>query len=250
MNVEVFLTGASVGPEDVRGTTAVVIDVLRTSTTVAAALANGARAVVPVADMAEAARVAANLDPSTMLLGGERGGVTIDGYHLGNSPREYDAATVRDRTVVMVTTNGTGAVVRCAAAAEVVIGGLVNARAVVDHVLDRGRDVTIVCAGWKNRVSLEDTLCAGLLIDLMFPGRIPEPETDTAHIALAQYRYDRDGLVERIGTCNHARRLVALGHAADIPLCSAVDSIPVVPAYRDGRLVLAAVAAGAPFPAP
>ena len=238
MQVEVFLTGTSVGPDDVRGRTAVVIDVLRTSTTVATALRNGARAVVPVIDTGEAARMAASMDPATTLLGGERGGVSIEGFHLGNSPREYDARTVRDRTVIMVTSNGTGAVARCAEASEVVIGGLVNARAVVDHVVRQGRDLTIVCAGWMNRVSLEDTLCAGLLIDLIGPDRLGSPETDSAHIARVLYKHDRGSLVDRIASCNHARRLERLGHGADIAICSAVDSVPVVPVYRDSRLIL------------
>ena len=239
MNVEVFLTGGTVGADDVRGRTAIVIDVLRTSTTVATALGNGARAVVPVADVGEAARLAATMDPATTLLGGERGGITVEGFHYGNSPREYGPDAVRDRTVILSTSNGTGAVVRCAEAACTVVGGFVNARAVVDYVVGQGNDVTIVCAGWLNRVSLEDTLCAGLLIDLLGPDRISEPETDSAHIARVLYTHDRTSLVRRIAECNHARRLQRLGLAEDVTLCSAVDSVPVVPVYRDSRLVAA-----------
>lgn len=239
MQVEVFLTGTSFVPEDVRGRTTVVIDVLRTSTTVATALMNGARAVVPVSDRGEAARMAASMDPATTLLGGERGGVTIEGFHLGNSPREYDADTVGGRTIIMSTSNGTATVARSTAAAEIVIGGFVNASAVVNYVIAKGRDVTIVCAGWMNRVSLEDTLCAGLLIDLMGPVQPGIPETDSAHIARVLYGHDRTSVADRIASCNHARRLDRLGHHDDIAICSAIDSIPVVPTFVDSRLVLA-----------
>lgn len=238
MTTEVFLTGGNVLPDDVRGRTAIVIDVLRASTTIVTALSHGARAVIPVADMAEAGKMVSNLDPASYWLGGERDGVQIDGYHFGNSPREYTADAVDDRTIILLSTNGTGAIVRCAEAAEVLVGGFVNASAVADHARRAGRDVVIVCAGWRNRISLEDTLCAGLLLDLLWGDHPPDEMTDSSYIAWSLFRADRHDLHRPISRCNHARRLERLGYAEDIRLCVAVDSVPVVPAFVDSRLVI------------
>ena len=107
MNVEVFFTANSPSEDDLRGTTVVAIDVLRACSTIVTALANGAKAVIPVSDMVQAGRLAANLDADTGLLGGERGGKRIDGFQVGNSPAEYTPEAVHDRTVVLTTTNGT-----------------------------------------------------------------------------------------------------------------------------------------------
>jgi 2-phosphosulfolactate phosphatase len=237
MNAEVYLSGGSVHAADVRGRTAIVVDVLRASTTIAHALHAGARSIVPVPDMARASEMAGNLDHGTSLLGGERDGVQIEGYALGNSPSDYSRDRVQGKTIILLSTNGTGAIVACAEADEVLVGGLVNASAVVSYAKAAARDVVIVCAGWKNRVALEDTLCAGLLLDKLWDGRLPGNVFDAAHIAATQYHHDRDQLAETIGRCNHAKRLKALGLAADIPVCTAIDSIPVVPVLRAGRIV-------------
>ncbi len=237
MRVEVFLSGGSVLPDDVRGRTVIVIDVLRASTTIATALSNGARAVIPVGDMAEAGKMVANLDPASYRLGGERDGVPIEGYHFGNSPREYSRDAIGDRTVILLTTNGSGAIVRCAEAAEVLVGGFVNAEAVAAHARKAGRDVVIVCAGWRNRISLEDTLCAGLFLDLVWGEAVPGIMTDSAYIAWTMYRAERHDLLGPIQRCNHAKRLEGLGYGEDVAICARRDTLPLVPVYREGRLV-------------
>lgn len=237
MKTEVFLSGGSVLPEDVRGRTVIVIDVLRASTTIVTALSHGARSVIPVGDMEEAGKMVANLDPSSYRLGGERDGVPIQGYHFGNSPREYTPQSIGDRTLILLTTNGSGAIVRCSEAAEVLVGGFVNATAVAGRALRAGRDVVIVCAGWRNRISLEDTLCAGLLLELIWQGNRSESMTDSAYIAWTLYQADRQDLLRPVSRCNHAKRLQKLGYADDIPICVVVDSIPLVPVYRDSQLV-------------
>src|SRR5690554_8168138 len=103
MKVEVFLSSWNLDEEDVRGRTVIVIDVLRACSTIVTALNNGARSVVPVLDMAEAGKIASNLDQQSYLLGGERDGQKIEGYHFGNSPLEYTPSAVRDRTVILNT---------------------------------------------------------------------------------------------------------------------------------------------------
>lgn len=240
MNVEVFLTSAEVESEDVRDRTVVVIDVLRACSTIVTALQNGARTVVPVADMAQAGRIAQNMDPSMYLLGGERGGRKIDGYHVGNSPREYTRERVEGRDVILNTTNGTTALMRARAAKHLLVGCFLNAERVVRFVRQQDRDVVLVCAGQNNRISLEDTLCAGLLLFRLWNGQEPDPErvTDTSHIAFTQYLRDRGDLEDALRRSLNARRLFDLGDTDDVSYCLQVDALPLLPYYKDSRLTL------------
>jgi 2-phosphosulfolactate phosphatase len=237
-HIEVFLSPAGIQPEELSGRTAVVIDVLRASSTIIYALSQGAREVIPVANLGEAGRMASTLDPASYVLGGERGGKQIEGYRLGNSPLEYTAEAVADKTVILSTTNGTPAIQAAAEAEELLVGGFVNAHAVAQAVRDAENDVTIICAGWENRVSLEDTLCAGFLVDLLLDGASPANLSDTAYMALWQYRHDQGDLSVPISRCNHARRLEDLGHGLDISVCIEIDAWPAVPRLHESRLIL------------
>lgn len=238
MKIEVFLTGAHLDEDDVRGRTVVVVDVLRASSTIVTALANGARSVVPVPDMAQAGKIASNLDQRSYLLGGERDGLRIEGYHLGNSPLEYDSETVKDRTVILNTTNGTAALSRARQAEHLVVGCLLNAGAVVRFVQSTGLPITIVCAGWRNRVSLEDTLCAGLFLYELWNGVEPDTASDTAHIAFTQYANDRANLAHALNRSYHARWLSRAGYADDVEYSFQIDAVPVLPYFDDSRLII------------
>lgn len=238
MKVEVFLTGSVVTEEDVKGRTVIVIDVLRASSTIATALQNGARAVVPVPDMAEAGKIASNMDPESYLLGGERGGDRIEGYHKGNSPLEYTPEVVEDRTIIFNTTNGTAAITQARSAEHLVIGSFLNASRVVEFALSSQLDIAIICAGWRNRVSLEDTLCAGMLLYRLWDGAEPGLVSDTAHIAFTQYEHDRDDLQRSLRRCNHAQWLASKGYEDDVEYCFQIDALPVLPYYEENRLIL------------
>ncbi len=236
MEVEVYLSGYHVDEDDVRDKTVVVIDVLRTSTTAAAALHNGARAVVPAADMAEAGKIAANLDPTSYTLGGERSGLKIEGYRFGNSPLEYTRDTIGGKTLILNTTNGTPTIRRCRHAANLVIGGFVNLRLVADFLRDDGHDVVIVCAGWRSRVSLEDTLCAGMLLHELWGGFEPSGTSDTGHIAFTLFTNEEADIPGALRRSTHGRRLMAMGRADDVAFCASVDTVPVLPVYGESRL--------------
>jgi 2-phosphosulfolactate phosphatase len=240
MNIEVFLTGAQLEEEDVKGRTVVVIDVLRACSTIVTALSNGARSVVPVPDMAQAGKIASNLDQASYLLGGERDGQRIEGYHLGNSPLEYGRETVKDRTVILNTTNGTTALAQARQAEHLIVGCLLNASTVIDFVRSTGLPLTIVCAGWRNRVSLEDTLCAGLFLYELWNGIEPERVSDTSHIAFTQYANDRGDLTKALRRSNHAGWLTRQGYGEDVEYSFQIDAVPVLPYYDDSRLILKA----------
>lgn len=237
MDAEVFLTYSSVSEEDVRGRTVVVIDVLRACSTIVTALDRGARAVMPVADMEQAGKIAGNLDPEVYRLGGERDGEKIDGYHLGNSPLEYTREAVGKRDVILNTTNGTRALSRCTEAKHLVAACFLNANRVVEFVRKADDEVTIVCAGRQNRLALEDTLCAGLLLDRLWDHDEPDVVTDSAHTAFTLYQTDRDDLSSALRGANHAEVLVQKGYQDDLDYCFRTDVLPVLPYYSENRLL-------------
>ncbi len=243
MHVDVVLTPRALDDNALTGRLVVVVDVLRACSTITTALAHGARAVVPVGDMTEAGRIAAALDPETSLLGGERGGKPIDGYRAGNSPLEYEPEVVAGRTVVLNTTNGTGAFVAARRAAEAVACCFLNVSRTADYLRGRMRadappEVVILCAGEEGHVTLEDVLCAGFLLDRLWGDAVPERISDGAHIALTQYRHDARRLALAILGCAHTQHLIALGYGDDVAYCAQLDAFPVLPRYRDSRLVL------------
>ncbi|MDX1741866.1 MAG: 2-phosphosulfolactate phosphatase [Rhodothermales bacterium] len=237
MQFEVFLTGYNVDEKDVSDRTVIVVDVLRTSTTIASALHNGAAAVVPVADMGEASTLASNLDPLSFLLGGERSGVRIEGYQFGNSPLEYTTARVKRKILILNTTNGTPSIRRAIGAAHLVVGSFVNAERVVDFVSSAGLDTVIVCAGWRNRVSLEDTLCAGMLLHRLWDGVEPPDSTDTSHIAFTLYQREQKNILAAVRRSRHGKRLAQMGRSEDVDFCGSIDILPVLPYFQDSRLV-------------
>ena len=149
--------------EDLRGGIAVVIDLLRATTTIIAGLAGGARSVLPCGDIETAKRVAAGFPVGSVLLGGERGGVRIEGFDLDNSPLAYTAERVGGKIIVFTTTNGTAALLRSQAADRVLVGSLVNRRAVARAIAADDSSVHVVCAGTDGHVTAEDVLAAGAI---------------------------------------------------------------------------------------
>jgi 2-phosphosulfolactate phosphatase len=219
------------------GGVAVVIDVLRASTTMITALAHGAAGIVPVADVDEARRLAGELGPR-VVLGGERGGLRISGFDLGNSPREYTAERVAGQTVVITTTNGTAALHASRDAAEIVVGAIVNRRAVAEAVRRLAGDqgvVHLVCAGTDGVVSAEDVLAAGAILDAAAADGRDDVLDDAAREALAFFqRVAARGDVPAALVVEFCRspggaNLVDLGMEADLPAAAAIDSLAVVP---------------------
>lgn len=162
--LNVHLLPSHVAPEDLAGGTVVVIDVLRASTTIVHAFEAGAAEVVPCLAVEEARAVAARLPHGSAVLGGERDGLPVEGFDLGNSPAEYTPDRVKDRVVVFTTSNGTRAMDRCRIAERVLIGASVNASAVSER-LAGARRIHLLCAGARGQYGRDDVLLAGLLVD-------------------------------------------------------------------------------------
>src|SRR5262245_37567903 len=165
--VNVHLLPALAPPGSLAGGLAVAIDVLRASTTIVHALAAGCTEVRPCLEVDEARALADGMHAGKVILGGERDGVSLPGFDLGNSPREYTAQSCKDRSVVLTTTNGTRALARAAEADRTLIAAFVNYSAVCEQVKADPRPLHFICAGTDGEVSLEDTLLAGAIVDYL-----------------------------------------------------------------------------------
>lgn len=224
--------------ESLRGFAPVAIDVLRATSTITKALSSGALAVIPALEPDEALAAAAAHTDGGCVLGGERGGLRIPGFHLGNSPAEYTPATVEGKVVLFTTTNGTRAIRRAAALGPVYILSFLNVAAVAAELKESGRDVAIACAGTHDEFSLEDVACAGALAEALGGPDGNVELNDLAWVARELYRAHRHKLAELLHNARHGTNLVALGLQEDLVACAQVDSLPLVPVYRDGQISL------------
>jgi 2-phosphosulfolactate phosphatase len=214
----------------------VVIDALRATSVIAAALSEGARCVIPVMEIEEAVKLYHSLGADRTLLCGEREGNPISGFHLGNSPFEYRSKVVKDFTLIMTTTNGTRAIHAAANAAVMALGSMLNASAVAADARESGLDVTLVCAGTRGRFTMDDVLAAGAIIDALSPSA--GSMDDLSFMARDYYRRFAGDLSAALEYCSHARFLIDAGYAADVEYCMRKDSLRVVPYFEKGMVRL------------
>ncbi len=229
--VRVHLTPDRLMPALLSDSVAVVIDVLRATTTMIHALAAGCCAVWPVEEVEEARRRADGMRAGRVLLGGERDGVPPCGFDLGNSPGEYTCARCKGTTLVLTTTNGTRALLRAAAAARTLIAGFVNYSAVCEQLSSEARPIDIVCAGYNGEVALEDALLAGALVEYLCE-QGPVALNDAARLAWDCFEHHGrvlDGALEISAGGAHLR---SLGYDDDIRAAARVDQFAVVPEVR------------------
>ena len=239
MRLDVFFGGHQLTPADVHGRVVLVIDVLRASTTVAVALANGAKAVIPFESSHEVIDWAKQFQRKDVLLAGERKMHAIPGFDLGNSPLEYSRDTVEGKTVLLTTTNGTVALVGLNGARDVVVASYVNFSAVSAMLRAAARgaaDVSIVCAGRDRQFALEDAACAGRYSRAVTKRLANVRLNDAAHACcLIDKRYG-DGLDRLFEDAEHGRALAQAGFAEDLAVCASVDAHPVIPIFQDRQI--------------
>jgi len=231
VRIDVAPTADAVVAADLGGVTALIIDVLRASTTIITALANGCDAIVPVADPAEARRRALATQNGGALVAGERQGEPIPGFDLSNSPVEFQSPHVRGKTVFFTTSNGTRALLAARAAEAIGITALVNVTAAAAWAAGAGRDVAIVCAGSHGKHSLEDWTCGGLAVERILAAMPTAVLTDAARDALETGRRYAADVGRLKQDAPWARRLIAAGRAADVDVCLRLDTTKLVPRY-------------------
>jgi len=237
MKVRTFFSPAEVDPASLPGSTAVVIDVIRATTAMIEALSSGARAILPTASTEEAIRLANSLGREDTLLSGERRGLKIDGFDLGNSPGEFIPERVRGKRLVTTTTNGTRALLAAEDAERIVVAAFLNLDAVADAVRTAPA-LTFVCAGKEDRFSLDDALCAGMILRAVLAGReeteLQLDDASSATLALALNYAPTPDFLSRTAA---GAALVEVGLGADLEHCARLSQCALVPEMRD-RVVL------------
>lgn len=230
--VHVHLTPAMIPPGMLAGGIAIVVDVLRTTTTILHALSAGAIAITPV-QTEQLARDFSKANGTKTLLAGERQGKPIEGFDLGNSPTEFTAKTCKGANVILATTNGTQAILSAADATRILIGAFVNFSAVCEQI-DQGQETLhIICAGSNGRPCLEDTLFAGAIVDhLSEIGNVVLD--DPARLAWDCFENNGPLLAGALEICESGEHLASLGFAGDVKLAAQVDKLTVAAElYRD-----------------
>lgn len=240
MRISTYFTVHEVDPATLAGATVVVVDVVRATTTLAEALANGARAIYPTASTEEAVKLAQSLGREDTLLCGERRGAKVEGFDLGNSPGEFTRAAVKGKRLVMSTTNGTRAFIAGAEGDRLFACAFVNLGAVAAAVEGAER-LAIICAGREDLFSIEDALCAGYLIERIAAAPEEAPELDDAGRAAralaASLRPDRALLEDTTA----GQALMAIGLGDDLDICADVDRHAIVPEMRDQAITISRV---------
>ena len=220
---------------DLNNSIVVIIDVFRATSTIAAALYNGAKAIIPVDSVPRAIEISKNID---CIAAGERDGIIADGLAHGNSPLEYGRDFIENKTLVLTTTNGTRLLQMALDknADTIISGSFPNLSAVCDYLLKEKKNVVLGCAGWKDRFNLEDTLFAGAVIH-----RVKSQyniHCDSSLMAESMYELHKENLVTFAPQLTHYHRLVEkFGLIEDIRYCLTPDVANVLPVYRDGQLI-------------
>ena len=234
MKIDIIVSADDIKKEKIENKTVVVIDMLRATSVIITALNNGCKGVIPVLTVDEAADIVRN-SKEEFMLGGERNALKIEGFHYSNSPLEYTRDTIEGKTLVMTTTNGTKAIKGCTGASSILIGAMLNAKAVAKKILELNKDVVIVNAGTYGEFSIDDFLCSGYIIHCV----LKELEVDLSDIAItSHYIYkNNEDIHSFIKYASHYKRITKLGLEADLEYCCRKDIIDSVPEYKNGIII-------------
>ncbi|MDI9867356.1 MULTISPECIES: 2-phosphosulfolactate phosphatase [Flectobacillus] len=229
--IDVCLTPELLHLHNIENSIVVVVDIFRATSCMTTAFANGVGSIIPVATIDECVAY----QQQGYLAAAERDGKTPEGFDFDNSPFSYMVDKVKDATICVTTTNGTLAITKSKSAVKVMVGSFLNLGALATYLKDQQYDVLILCAGWKGKPNLEDTLFAGALVE-----RLKEEfmiEEDSALMALRQYQNAKDDLLSYVASSSHVRRLQRLGIQKDIAYCLQHDLYDVLPVLRGNALV-------------
>lgn len=230
-SVDVCLTPELLHQYDLYNKLVVVVDILRATSCMVSGFANGVTEIVPVATLEECS----DLKQDGYFTAAERNGSKADGFDMGNSPFEYMDEKMVGQKVAMTTTNGTLAIQKSLAAKEILIGAFLNLNAVANYLLTKEEDVIILCAGWKGKFNLEDTLFAGALCHALKANFIFESDCSLASEAM--YLTARKDMMNYMNQSAHAIRLAKLSVLKDIEFCIQESIYNVIPILKGKSLV-------------
>jgi 2-phosphosulfolactate phosphatase len=230
--VDVCFTPELLHLYQLEGRIVVVVDILRATSTIVTALQHGAKSVIPV----EKLEVCKAYKEKGYIIAAERDGVTADGFDLGNSPFSYMDKAIMDKTIALTTTNGTLAIEKSKSADQIIIGAFINKKAVAEYLLEQKKDVLVVCAGWKGKFNLEDTLFAGALATYLKDDFILENDSVLASMWL--HKQTSVNIKQYLLQSSHVQRLNNLNIQDDFEFCLQKNIYPNVPILNEnGELV-------------
>lgn len=218
---------------DFKNAIVVVIDIFRATSTIAAAMSNGAKKIIPVDDVQKCIDLGNEIENS--ITAGERNGEIAEGLALGNSPSVFEAQIIKDRTLVLTTTNGTRLLHMCKDSKEIISGSFLNLGSTVQYLREQKQDVLLACASWKNRFNLEDALFAGAVYKEL-QGEF-EMDCDSVRAAHTLYKSAENNLFEFIKDSAHYNRLSKLGLQEDMNYCCQINKHDVLIRY-DGEALM------------
>jgi len=235
MHIHIQLLPFPPAPNLISDRVVVVIDILRATSVMVQAMSQGAREIIPVKSVEEAFQMAKAFSPNDTLLGGERESRRIEGFDLGNSPREYQAEKMRGKRLILTTTNGTKAFHAVSTGKKVLVGSFLNINGVARRCFELNQDLFIYLSGDEGNFSLEDAVCGGMLIDrIIKKGEKSFTLTDASRSAHILFQKFEANIVESFYLSEHGRDLVDRGFEEDLPYCAKVDRTDVVPVFKEG----------------
>lgn len=208
----------------------VVVDILRATSCMTTAFAHGIESITPFAKLEDCLA----MREKGYFTAGERDGKKVDGFDLGNSPFEYMDEKLKGKKIAFTTTNGTQAIAKSIGALEIIIGSFLNISAVTAHLKKCTSNILIVCAGWKGKVNMEDTVFAGAVVNQLKDHF--EPECDAPLAAQHLYHQAKNDMSDFLKNTSHVKRLAGLNVIKDIKFCLTPDQYPIVPVLKDGVL--------------
>jgi 2-phosphosulfolactate phosphatase len=215
---------------DVQNSTVVIVDILRATSCMVTAFAHGAASITPFSSAEECRR----MKSKGYITSGERNGEKVFGFDKGNSPFEYMGDQVTGQRIAFTTTNGTQAIDKAKVAKQIIIGSFLNVTSVTHYLLLSEHNILVVCAGWKGKVNLEDTLFAGALVENL--RNHIEPDCDAPLVAQHLYNQAKVDMVKFLSNSSHVKRLNRLNIIKDIEFCLTPDLYSVLPILKNGVL--------------
>lgn len=211
----------------------VVIDILRATSAITTAFYNGVSKMIPIATIEEAQSYKSN----GFMVAAERNGEVLEGFDLGNSPFGYMNTKVKGKTIAITTTNGTQAIEVAKNASKIIIGSFLNLDVVIEYLKKEKRDVLFLCAGWKNKFNLEDTLFAGAVAETLIYKNNFTSSCDSTIAAMELYKLAKHDLYGFLANSSHRNRLAKLDLERDIRYCLEPNQCPVLPVMQGKFLV-------------
>ena len=231
MKINVLLSPQNVDELYFTGKTSVIIDVLRATTVISTALANGAKEIIPVGSIDFAMKISGSAHGGHTLLCGERNTKMIEGFDLGNSPLEYTREVVEGKSIIFFTTNGSKSIVKAKFSEYLFTCSYNNIISVAKHLAQLDKDVEILCAGSNGMFCIEDTACAGRLVNEVMKIKSDVEVSDAARASMVISKEFGSDVTEMLKDCEHGKLLIENSFISDIEICGQVDIADIVPTF-------------------